>query len=368
MQVSILLHSNIRAGSSLIMFRGANALAGTGHAVEIVFEERAFSKAIDFFPLARSITTRFADEPAPWPLSDITIFTWWQTAYSCARVPARAAVFYLLGDAKPLYGNCPALDLYIDLTYREPGLRYLHLNSVNATDEMAEAPHPSQLVQGGVDYARFAEALPLLPRPPKGHLRVLIEGPPHAAHKRIDQTVAALVDLPGIELVHCSASGQRPADPRVHAIGDVPAADMAGLCASCDLIAKLSAHETFALPVLECFAAGATAITTAFQGHADYVLDGVNALVVPLDEPWAAARAALIRLRDDPALLARLRAAARPMAASLDWSQFNARFVAVLEAIAAAAGEGRRPTLLLDRYAPSMRAAVHLWALAETAK
>ena len=367
MRISILLHSNIRAGSSLVMFRGANALAHAGHAVEIVFEERLFPKAIDFFQLAPGITTRFADEAAPWPLSDITIFSWWQTAYTVCRVPARAAVLYLLGDAKPLYGS-PALDLYIDLAYREPGLRYLHLNTDNLREELAESPHPSILVQAGVDYARFAAAAPLLPPPLGDGLRVLVEGPPNAPHKRVEESIAALAGLPGVEIVHCSASGIAPADTRARAMGDVPECNLPGLFASCDLIAKLSAHETFALPVLECFAAGGTAITTAFQGHADYIRHEENGIVVPLDDHWAAARAALIRLRDDRKLLARLRQEARRTAASLDWGRFDQRFVGALEGIADRAGDGPANTPLLDRYAASMRAAVHLWALAQAGK
>ncbi|MCA3359985.1 MAG: glycosyltransferase [Roseomonas sp.] len=367
MRVTFLLHSNIRAGSSLVMFRGANALARAGHSVEIVFEERLFRKEIDFFQLAQGVTTRFVDEAAPWPLSDIVIFAWWQTAYNLHRVRARAAVFYLLGDAKPLYGS-PALDLHIDLTYREPGLRYLHVNTDNAREELAEAPHPSILVQAGVDYARFASATPLLPPPPGGGLRVLVEGPPNAPHKRVEESIAALAGLPGVEIVHCSASGIAPADTRARAMSDVPERDLPGLFASCDLIAKLSKHETFALPVLECFAAGATAITTAFQGHADYIRHEENAIVVPLDDPWAEARAALLRLRDDRALLARLRQEAKRTAASLDWERFNQHFLRALENIAASAGDGQVRTPLLDRYAASMRAAVHLWVLGQTGK
>ena len=365
MLVSILLHSNIRAGSSLVLFRGANALVLAGHRVEIVFEERFFPKAVDFFPLAPGITTRFVDEAPPWAMSDVTIFSWWQTAYSVKRVPARAAVLYLLGDAKPLY-DTRALDPHIDLTYREAGLRYMHLNTDNAREELAEAPHPSMLMHPGVDFDRFAAARPLLPPVPNGGLRVMLEGPPNAPHKRVEESIAALADLPGIELVHCSANGVSPADPRARGLGDVPGKDLPGIFASCDLIAKLSAHETFALPVLECFATGGTTIATAFQGHADYIRHEENGIVVPLDDPWAAARAALIRLRDDRGLLARLRAEAKRTAQSLDWSHFNRRFVAGMEQIAAEAGPGPVRAPLLDRYAASMQAAMHLWVLSRT--
>ena len=72
-------------------------------------------------------------------------------------------------------------------------------------------------------------------------------------------------------------------------------------------------------------ACGGTAIVSAVSGHEEYIVNEQNALVVPLDDHQAAVEA-LSRLRDDRALLSRLKAAGLSTAKSMQWDDSSAAF------------------------------------------
>lgn len=149
-------------------------------------------------------------------------------------------------------------------------------------------------------------------------------------------------------------------DGGTHRVG-VPYRQVPGILASADLIVKMGIAETWAMPVLETFAAGGTAIVGAFRGHQDYIANGANALVVALDD-WEGLGHALRRLCDDAPLLAELREGARATAQRLSWEE---PFAAVEAAFSTVAGERASgyvaPTPMRDRYRACHQAILNLW-------
>lgn len=81
--------------------------------------------------------------------------------------------------------------------------------------------------------------------------------------------------------------------------------------------------EPFGLVPLEAMAHGRPVVSTAVGGQAEYLRNGENALVVPVDDPGALA-AAVGRLAEDDGLRARLRAGGLETAAGLDERAFQA--------------------------------------------
>lgn len=79
-----------------------------------------------------------------------------------------------------------------------------------------------------------------------------------------------------------------------------------------------SLSEGFPLTLVETMACGVVPVATSIAGHRAVVQDGANGALVPTGEPDAAA-AAVLRLRSEPATLARLRAAASATAAAFTW-------------------------------------------------
>jgi hypothetical protein len=85
----------------------------------------------------------------------------------------------------------------------------------------------------------------------------------------------------------------------------VPMAEMRRIYSSCDILLKLSQVEGFFGPPMEMMACGGAVVVGRVSGHDEYVVDGVNALVVDIDRPDEA-KAAVRRLIQDPDLRASL--------------------------------------------------------------
>ncbi|HEX5505617.1 MAG TPA: glycosyltransferase, partial [Thermomicrobiales bacterium] len=125
--------------------------------------------------------------------------------------------------------------------------------------------------------------------------------------------------------------------PNVIGVGLLDRAGMARHLASCDAALDASLYQGFGMLGVEALAAGTPAILTRTGGALEYAADGENCLLV---EPGDVAGIcdAIVRLRDDPALAARLAANGCVTARDYDWSGIaarHARFLAPLQAEAA---------------------------------
>jgi len=113
-----------------------------------------------------------------------------------------------------------------------------------------------------------------------------------------------------------------------------PTADAAGaLTASDAVLFPVRWEEPWGLVPLEAMAVGRPVVATGTGGSAEYLRDGENCLLVPTGDP-PALRAAVERLRDDPALRARLVAGGRETAARCTEAAWIGRVVALAERVA----------------------------------
>jgi glycosyltransferase involved in cell wall biosynthesis len=112
---------------------------------------------------------------------------------------------------------------------------------------------------------------------------------------------------------------ERNLGSRVSLPGFVPDADLVRHFAAARVVVYTPQDEDYGYVTLQAFAAGKPVVTTTDSGGVlEWVEDGVTGLVAA-PEPRAIA-AALDRLVDDPALAARLGAAARARVADLSWT------------------------------------------------
>lgn len=108
-------------------------------------------------------------------------------------------------------------------------------------------------------------------------------------------------------------------------------ADMPALFHTVDAVVLPSYREGLPKGLIEAGACGLPLVTSDVPGCREVVTDGVDGLLVPVKDP-AALAAAIARLQDDPALRARLGAAARAKAlAQFDERLVIARTLAVYE-------------------------------------
>lgn len=137
-----------------------------------------------------------------------------------------------------------------------------------------------------------------------------------------------------------------PDPSRVRFAGHVE--DFSSALAALDVLAVPSRHEGMPMVLLEAMALGLPIAAARVGGIPEAVVDDVSALLVPPEDP-AALASALARLARDPALRARLGAAARARALSDFTAERMARETAAVyrEAVAercAAAGTSRGAT------------------------
>jgi glycosyltransferase involved in cell wall biosynthesis len=153
--------------------------------------------------------------------------------------------------------------------------------------------------------------------------------------------LAVLDELPGQATLTVAGAALIDAGTRVRVLGPVGHADLPYAYAAADVvIAPSLVEEPFGLVALEAMGLGRPVVATARGGAAEYLRDGVNALVVEPDDP-AAVAAAVRRLADDPALRARLRHGGIATAKEHTAERFHARVDAALaDAVRRAAAPG----------------------------
>jgi glycosyltransferase involved in cell wall biosynthesis len=109
-----------------------------------------------------------------------------------------------------------------------------------------------------------------------------------------------------------------------------------------DVFASASRWEPFGIVIAEALAAGVPVVATATDGAREILSDGVDGLMIPVDDPDALA-AALARLAGDAELRRRLRERGSEKATQFDAPQIAGRYGALLERLVAAAGSEPRP-------------------------
>jgi glycosyltransferase involved in cell wall biosynthesis len=223
-------------------------------------------------------------------------------------------------------------------------------------------PAKTTVVPYGVDTARFAPD-PEARRERRAALGVsasmlLVAAAGRLVSKKgFEYLIDALARVPNAVLVlagdgslredlqrRAASSGVRE---RVRFLGDRTQDDVAALFSAADVIVAPSVRDDAGnvdgLPnvVMEALASGTPLITTRAGGIGAVVEDGVTALVVPERDIHGIA-GALTRIRDEPALAARIGAAARALVAQrFGWDRTAEQFESVYSAALALHGRRR---------------------------
>ena len=119
-------------------------------------------------------------------------------------------------------------------------------------------------------------------------------------------------------------------------IPPVPHARVLELMATHDVLVFPSIVEGFGLVITEALSCGLPVITTPHTGGADLMADGRDGFIVPIRDPDAIADR-LVRLAEDPGLLAAMSREALDTARRNPWRRYEERIV---EVVAAGSNEG----------------------------
>ena len=145
------------------------------------------------------------------------------------------------------------------------------------------------------------------------------------ARKGLRTTIEAVAGVPGVRLLVATHASARPYLAQAEDAGCADRVHWAGYVnppwpayAAADLLLYPTIYEPFGLVVAEAMSAGVAPVVTRAAGVAELLDHGTSAWLLTDPSPAEATRA-LSTLRDDPALLARLRQGARAVAQRRTW-------------------------------------------------
>ena len=163
----------------------------------------------------------------------------------------------------------------------------------------------------------------------------------HEPRKGLDVLLAALADLPDDVALWVGGDGPQTAelratygsDPRIEWLGRISDEERAARMRACTVYCSPSVRgESFGMVLLEAMAAGCALVASDLDGHRNVATDGVDALLAPVGDPAALAKA-IRRVLDDDALRAELVAGGRQRADALSMTRLAERYVDIYTAV-----------------------------------
>jgi glycosyltransferase involved in cell wall biosynthesis len=202
---------------------------------------------------------------------------------------------------------------------------------------------PVTVIPNGVDVDEFADRSPRRRRfgLPQDKIIVLFAGDLRTPRKNLDTVLEALRYSPDVVLA-VAGSSSRSHYPELAArmgLGNRVRfldfqKDMSELMRSTDIVVFPSHYDPFGLVALEACAASRPVIVTRAAGVSSVLHSGAAIMLDRSDDPRALA-AALSRLAEAPDLRRRMGEAGRRIALDLSWGAIAARWVDLIEHIAA---------------------------------
>jgi phosphatidylinositol alpha-mannosyltransferase len=165
----------------------------------------------------------------------------------------------------------------------------------------------------------------------------------HEPRKGLDVLLAALDDLPPEVRLWVGGDGPQSAelrerhahDDRIEWLGRISDAERAARMRGCTVYCSPSVRgESFGMVLLEAMAAGCALVASDLDGHRNVATDGLNALLTPVGDAAALAKA-LRRVLDDDELRAELVAGGRRRAEELSMAHLAERYVEIYRSVLA---------------------------------
>lgn len=189
-----------------------------------------------------------------------------------------------------------------------------------------------ELLYNGVEVDRFAEG----PVQPAQGPTIFFLGR-HEPRKGLEVLLEAVVDLPADVRVWVGGDGPQSAelrerfahDPRIEWLGRISDDEREARMRGCTVYCSPSVRgESFGMVLLEAMAAGCALVASDLDGHRNVATDGVDALLAPVGDSAALAKA-LRRVLYDDALRQELVAGGRRRADDLSMVHLAERYAAI---------------------------------------
>ncbi|MFZ0435731.1 MAG: glycosyltransferase [Chthoniobacterales bacterium] len=340
MKIAFLLPAPGISGGLFVCYRHAHFLADRGHNVTMAFVAPSKGSGVGAYPHFSLPVRSLADLAATGERFDAVISGWWECYFEMFRIAADRYLHFVQGDdrdsLRSLHGGSFADEPFVEMAFSNPRVGYLTVARWLKERLEGDADIAVAYAPNGIDLNHFHQgATPLEPRGKRP--RILIEGAGSLAFKRIDLAFRVARQITDADVWYVASDGFTKSEWHAQRrFAKVPFGDMPAIYRSCDVLLKLSVVEGFFGPPLEMMACGGTALVSRVNGYEEYVVDGHNALTVPLDDE-AAAVATLRQLIGDASLRHRISANGIETARNFGWEQqcpkFEAGFMELVDRI-----------------------------------
>lgn len=324
MRIAFFIGSADISGGTYVIYQHALHAKAAGHDVTIALLYPAMPTnnwhpalgTLRFVPVESLKGERF----------DLAIATWWRTANELHCIDAEQYAYFVQSIESRFYPEHEApLRALVDATYELPLPTVTEATWIQ--EHLESYGTRADLVRNGIRKDLYSvEGRVESPRPPRGQLRVLVEGPLGVFFKNVGRSLRLSRRSKADQtwLLTSTDLGWYPGVART--FSRVPIDSVSPIYRSCDVILKLSYVEGMFGPPLEMFHCGGTAVVYDVTGHDEYISNGTNALVLRRDDEQGVVDA-LNRLRDEPALLEQLKQGALATARAWpDWGESSTQF------------------------------------------
>jgi L-malate glycosyltransferase len=328
-------------GGYRVHYEYANRLAARGHAITIVARvpsrrqrvavrcrgrRRGLRRLVAWFDFDPRIRLE-VDDGRGIPQCDVAVVTAWATAEAVPTIRSRARGVVQIAYDYEYW-------MLADRAKRERMSEAFALPDVVVATSHAVARmlkeagrEPDATITCGID----PEAFHIVRDPDSRDMVAGFVARPGPI-KRCEDAVAALARVRETRAVRVVAVGTVDVDlpPWVERL-EAPSDDaMRSFYNELAVFLLPSAYEGWGLTAVEAMACGAAVVTTRNGGVEDFARDGVNALLVPPQDPDALARACA-RLLDDKAMRTRIADRGVQTARDMDWEASIDAFEKILE-------------------------------------
>ena len=278
------------SGGTYVIIQHASYLRRCGFDVTLAAQE-AFSPSTIAWHDEASQLHCIPIEQAKSETFDLVIATWWKTVFELEYFDANRFAYFVQSIESRFYPEDDVpLRALVDSTYRFP-LAYVTEATWIQKYLFEEYGQTTTLVRNGIRKDVYQKNGPAVAPRSMHRPRVLIEGHFGVSFKNtaLALRLAREAGARDIWVLTGSPINWIPGVSRI--FSQVPISQTAEIYRSCDILIKLSTVEGMFGPPLEIFHCGGTAVVYDVTGHDEYIVDGLNARVLPRGDADGVVRA-----------------------------------------------------------------------------
>lgn len=310
--ISYLLPNCGISGGVAVVLNHVNRLQDMGFTCRIITEGSDIDTS--WFPKQRVPVLSLQNYPAD---THILVATAWSTAFTVAELPASRKFYFVQSDETRFH---PQDSLWQHLATLSYCFDFEYITEARWIQSWLRDKfgHHAHLVPNGLDSELFYPCEPIVPKGSRP--RILLEGAIALPYKGMAEAFAVVQDL-DVEVWCVSSLGEpQPGWKCDRFFKQVPMDRMRSIYSSCDILLKLSRVEGFFGPPLEMMACGGVSVVGKVTGYDEYIVDGVNAIVVEAGDVLAAKRAIEMLVRN-PEIMNKIRENGFKTAAKWTWDK-----------------------------------------------